>query len=167
MANDIVSLSVNEIKDLAVADFSDLTAKIGELSNYKLTQLGKKLAIPRYSMLTRDDLFKAIIGFLSTEQSEFAGAITAASSSEEEPSTEIEEVKERLITFQLLTNTSLEEKSYPASTQMLKILSDLNMTNKAVAIQGELLPKHRLNQSIEQLGVENCIVAVITKTANA
>lgn len=160
MAKEILSLSVNEIKDLAVADFTSLTDEIKELKGYQLTQLGKKLAIPRYSMLRGEDLFKAIINFLSTEESEFAEAIKS-------PQDEVPAAPVRDITFQLLTNTALEERSYPSDTTMMKILMDLNMTNKAVAVQGELIPNHRLNQTIEQLGIENSIVAVITKTANA
>lgn len=162
MANEILSLSVNEIKDLAVADFAGLTAQIKELPGYKLKDLAKKLAVPRYSMLRVEDLFRAVIGFLSSEESEFAGAIVASEPAEVTPVPPAKEIR-----FQLLTNTSLEERAYPGDTTMSKILADLNMTNKAVAIQGELIPKHRLDQTIEQLGVENTIVAVITKTANA
>lgn len=162
MAKEILDMSVNEIKDLAVADFASLTNTIQELKSYQLIALGKKLAVPRYSVLRKEDLFRAILNFLSTEESEFAAAIVPP---KEEAPAVVEPVKE--ISFQLLTNTALEERSYPANTPMNKILAELNMENKTVAVQGELIPKHRLTQTIEQLGVEGTIVAVITKTANA
>lgn len=162
MAKEILDLSVNEIKDLAVADFLGLTEKIQGLKKYQLIALGKKLAIPRYTVLSREGLFRAILGYLSNEESEFAEALVSM----EELSEELDEPV-RDITFQLLTTSVLEERTYPSNTTMSEILLDLNMSNKTVAIQGEIISKYRLDQTIEQLGVEGNIVSVISKVANA
>ena len=157
MIENLMEKTANELRDLAVSDFPALVDSLKELKGYQLTQVGKTLAIPRYTVMNKDELYRAVVAELSTEESEFASAISVAEIQEE--------VKD--ITFQLLTNTSLEEHTYPANTTMSSILEKLGMQNKSVAIKGELIPRSRLNHTLEQLGAENSIIAVITKTANA
>ena len=154
MIENLTNKTSNEIRDLAVSDFTNLVDSLKEMKGYQLTQIGKILAIPRYTVLKADELLAAIIRELSGEKSEFAEAISAP-----------EEVKN--VTFQLLTNTTLDECTYPGNTKMSTILTKLGMQDKAVAIKGELIPKNRLDKTLDQLGVDNTIVAVITKTANA
>ena len=157
MIENLMEKTANELRDLAVSDFPALVDSLKELKGYQLTQVGKTLAIPRYTVMSKDELYRAVVAELSTEESEFASAIS------------VDEIQEEVkdITFQLLTNTSLEEHTYPANTTMSSILEKLGMQNKSVAIKGELIPRSRLNHTLEQLGAENSIIAVITKTANA
>lgn len=161
MIENLQNKTANEIRDLAVADINLLSESLKELKQYQLKAVGKTLAIPRYTVLSREELLVAIMQDLSGEQSEFSEALVPMKqmlpAAIEVPS----------VTFQLLTNTSLKEYTYPGNVSMRDVLKDLGLGNKSVAIKGELIPARRLENTLLQLEVDGSIVAAITKTANA
>lgn len=160
MIENLQNKTANEIRDLAVADFNLLSDALRELKTYQLRQVGKTLAVPRYTVSPKDTLLSDILKELAGEESEYAGALLPATVPmmvEEAP----------MVTFQLLTSISLEEYSYPGNVTLKDVLKDLGLSNKSIAIKGELIPSSRLSNTLERLEVDGAIVAAITKTANA